>query len=338
LVILVSLEGTIEFVLRYPQAVPFLYRPAHVINHLKNYYLGRDRSVVQFRHDCAQYDEVLTYRLRPGHCTVVNREHTVEYSVNRAGLRDTDAALDDPAIIVIGDSIAMGWGVPAEATIASRLGALTGEKVLNAAISSYDTVRETELLRELVKPDTRTIVIAYCDNDYDANRLFTHSGVVPRRNRDEYERLVAGYERAPRYYPFKHVSALTRLVWKEMLGSREPQAAEGPPPASESSNFLGVLDKHRDLLRGRNLIVIEINGFNRNSPAFSNAVRRQVAGSDLLKDVASMHVIDASSFLTDDDYFLIDDHMRPSGHDKVAHQIAAILNGDNRWRIGPAGR
>lgn len=148
------LEGAIELVLRYPQSVSTLFRPAQQVSHLKNYYLGFDRSVIQWRHDCAMYDDKLTYRLRPGTCTVRNRESTVEYAINRAGLRDSDDKLADPAIIVLGDSLAMGWGIPGDATLASRLGALTGRSTLNAAISSYETVRETELLAELIRPGT----------------------------------------------------------------------------------------------------------------------------------------------------------------------------------------
>lgn len=326
------LEGVVELVLRYPQAVPALYRPARQVNHLKNYYLGFDRLIVQFRHDCAQYDATLIYRLRPGGCTIQNREHTIEYAVNRAGLRDTDDKLIDPAIIVLGDSQAMGWGVPAEATLAGRLGMLTGRKVLNAAISSYETAREIELLRELVKPSTQYLVIAYCDNDYGDNWDFVRSGMLPHRERANYRQAVAEHERTVPYYPFKHLRTLVPLVWRAALAD-PPMPAMLERPGFAAMNFLAILDNHRDLLRGRNLIVFEANGFNHNSPAFAASLSHAAARSDLLGDLASMHVIDASSFLTDDDYYLIDDHMRPSGHDKIARAAADIINGGSRWRV-----
>src|SRR6185436_2152975 len=271
-----SLEGAIELVLRYPQAMPWLFRPASQVSHLKNYYLAFDRSVIQWRADCAMYDDRLTYRLRPGRCTISNRESTTEYVVNRAGLRDTDEKLADPAIIVLGDSLAMGWGIPSETTLASRLGALTSRSTLNAAISSYETVRETELLRELIRPGTQYVVIAYCDNDYYDNWSFASSGVIPRRDRASYEQGVAIHERLVPYYPFKHLWNLGQSVWASWTTERHP-----PPflarPGFAAMSFLAILDTHRDLLRGRTLIVFEANSFNQNSPRFATALRTAAA-------------------------------------------------------------
>jgi hypothetical protein len=331
----VCLEGAIELVLRYPQAAPSLFRPANRVSHLKNYYLGFDRSVIQLRRDCAMYDDRLTYRLRPGSCTIGNRESTVEYAVNRAGLRDTDDKLTDPAIIVLGDSQAMGWGIPGDATLASRLGALTGRGVLNAAISSYETARETELLAELIRPATQYIVIAYCDNDYYDNWGFAVRGVLPHRDRASYEQLVSDHERSIGYYPFKHLWQLGRSVLRSWLDHEVPRDFL-EKPGFAAMTFLAILDSHRDLLRGRHLIVFEANSFNQNSPHFATALRTAAARTGLLGELASMDVIDTSAFLTDDDYFLIDDHMRPSGHDKIAHALAEIVGGATRWRVAPS--
>lgn len=328
---LIVLEGLVELLLRHPQAAASLLRPAHHVSHLKNYYLAYDRSVIQLRDDCAMYDEILTYRLRPGSCTVANREHTIEYSVNRAGLRDTDTRLGNPEIIVTGDSQAMGWGVRSEATLARRIEALTGRTTLNAAVSSYETVREMVLLRELIKPSTEYVVIAYCNNDYHTNWSAIASGEAPRLTSDAYARKVAEHAQTSRYFPFRHVwqfvSSVTDSFWRAQ-----------PPALLATSgfaamNFLALLDAERDLLRGRHVIVFEANAFNQNDAKFVTALRAAASQSDLLTDFASMHVIDASSLLVDDDYFLLDDHLRESGHDKLAHEIAAIVGGTDRWRV-----
>ena len=109
-----------------------------------------------------------------------NRVHTVNYAVNRAGVRDSDDKLTDHSILVAGDSIAMGWGVARDATLSERLGALTGRKVLNAAISSYETVREMQLLRQLVRPNSEYVIIAYDNNDYFDNWTYLADGALPR--------------------------------------------------------------------------------------------------------------------------------------------------------------
>src|SRR5262245_8047057 len=67
-----GVEAGIELILRYPQMWPGLFRPANRLTPAKNYYMGFDRSIIQFRPDCAMYDDALIYRLRPGTCTVRN--------------------------------------------------------------------------------------------------------------------------------------------------------------------------------------------------------------------------------------------------------------------------
>ena len=50
----------------------------------------------------------------PGHtCRVAGREYVVEYTANRAGLRDSDDALSRAEIVVLGDSHGMGWAYKA---------------------------------------------------------------------------------------------------------------------------------------------------------------------------------------------------------------------------------
>ena len=58
-----------------------------------------------------EYDPELTYRLRPGACTFSELEFVTDYRINSLGVRDDEASLDGPEIIVLGDSFAMGWGV-----------------------------------------------------------------------------------------------------------------------------------------------------------------------------------------------------------------------------------
>ena len=99
----------------------------------------------------------------PGHtCRVAGREYVVEYTANRAGLRDSDHALSGAEIVVLGDSHGMGWGVRGEQSFPKRLQEITGRRVLNASMSSYGTAREMTLLERLALP-AGTLVIQYSD-------------------------------------------------------------------------------------------------------------------------------------------------------------------------------
>src|SRR5262245_59822471 len=113
---LLCVEGILGFVLSHPRVLASRDGTVgRALAHARDYYVDHDRKIVQYLADCARYDPEVTYTLIPGtRCRVVNREHVVEYAANRAGLRDTDEALVNPPIVVIGDSHAMGWGVPSE--------------------------------------------------------------------------------------------------------------------------------------------------------------------------------------------------------------------------------
>lgn len=55
----------------------------------------------------------------------------MEYSINSLGVRDDEAALNNPEIVVVGDSQAMGWAVGREQTFPALIGKQTGKKILN---------------------------------------------------------------------------------------------------------------------------------------------------------------------------------------------------------------
>ena len=96
----------------------------------------------------------------PGHtCRVAGREYVVEYTADRAGLRDSDDALSRAEIVVLGDSHGMGWGVQGEQSFPKCLQGITGRRVLHASMSSsYGTAREMTLLERLALP-AGTLVI-----------------------------------------------------------------------------------------------------------------------------------------------------------------------------------
>ena len=83
--------------------------------------------------------------------------------MNRLGLRDDEASLRAPAVVVLGDSYAMGWGVAQDETIAEVIERETGLRALNAGIASYGTVREMRLLDRIDTSRLRYLVIQYCN-------------------------------------------------------------------------------------------------------------------------------------------------------------------------------
>src|SRR5437762_5813156 len=150
--------------------------PRPVRRLVQQVYRHFNRSLIQFDPRCARYDPGITYTLKPGTCTFENLELKNVFRINSKGLRDEEASLHAPDVIVIGDSHAMGWGVDQEDAIPQRIARITGLRVLNAAVSSYGTAREMMMLDRLDTSRLRVLIVQYSDNDVMENRAFHNGG------------------------------------------------------------------------------------------------------------------------------------------------------------------
>lgn len=323
---LVAIEAVIAYAMSHPEMLGSPDGPVgRPLALARNYYMRKDRRIVQFLPDCAVYDPTVTYTLKPStHCTVVNREHSVDYATNRAGLRDDDAALAAPAIVVAGDSHAMGWGVASAEAFPKLLQRDLGVPVLNAAISSYGTARELALVERLGLDGMKALVIQYCDNDFEENQYLVDRGQLDILPEARYRALVDEHARDTLYYPFKHLRNLFSIARFALPWRKAPPA---PPDtnATEARYFLDVLSRHQTLLAGKVVVVLELNEHNRNDSRFIAAVARLLDEPRYaaLKPIVS--TIDVAKALAASDYYLLDDHMRPVGHAKVAKLVEAEL-------------
>ena len=183
-VVVAILETTFVVMLHSPRLVAASPGPFRLL--IQQIYRHFNRALIQFEPGCARYDPGVTYTLKRGGCTFGNIEFTNEYRVNRQGLRDTDADLDSPEIVVLGDSHAMGWGVEQEQTLVSVVERQSRRKTLDAAVSSYATVREMRMLDRLDTSRLKYLVIQYADNDLPENRTFQRKGTLPIMSEEQY--------------------------------------------------------------------------------------------------------------------------------------------------------
>jgi hypothetical protein len=329
--VLLCVEGIFAFALSHPQILASRDGTVgEALAYARDYYVNRDRKLVQYLADCAQYDREVTYTLIPGRtCRVAGREYVVEYAANRAGLRDSDEALSRPEIVVLGDSHGMGWGVRGEESFAKRLQEITGRPVLNASMSSYGTPREMALLERLALPSAKTLVIQYSDNDFVENRPYVERGSLDILPEWQYRAVVREHDRETRYYPLKYASSLLgglRTFW------RKPPSPQ-PDNVDEAPYFLEVLLRHLASVEGRTVVVIEINAYNQNDGRFIGALQRLLAEPRYAALARWVTALDLSRALGPEDYYPLDGHMRSSGHEKVARLVAAEL--ERRKRLGP---
>jgi hypothetical protein len=89
--------------------------------------------------------------------------------------------------------------------------------------------------------------------------------------------------------------------------------------AEEAKNFLEIIG--RQDLQNVKLIAINLSHYTLDTHSFIMQVEALKNGNEYPSFIHDMKLIDASSFLEKRDYFLIDDHLNPFGHRKVANAI-----------------
>jgi len=315
-------EAILVFFLHSPRALSSAGRPMQRL--IQQVYRHFNRMLIQFDPRCARYDPGVTYTLRPGVCTFGNIEYRNEYRINSAGVRDDEADLNAPEAIVIGDSHAMGWAVDQDQSLVRVMASKTGLKTLNGAVSSYGTARERMLLDRFDLSKLRVLVVQYCDNDLPENRAFRANGRLPIMPESEYESIVRYYADQQHYYPGKYVFRLFMKVLR--LEPAEPDMMRMDPitPDDEAELFLHVLThagtKPIDNVK---LIVFEINQDFTHPRAFISALDRVARKADYPAFVRGLTTIDSTTLLSANDFYMIDDHMRASGHAIMGAALAA---------------
>ena len=144
-------------------------------------------------------DPILGWRLIPG----LNLEFSnhadfrVRLRTDERGLRIGELPPTNPAILVVGDSFAFGWGVEADETFAAQAAASAGGAIWNAGVPLYDVCqavdRATELL-SVLRP--RIVVVGVFQGNDEFDALTDRHGfeieagaIVPRSKLGAAERL-----------------------------------------------------------------------------------------------------------------------------------------------------
>ncbi len=316
-VLLLFLGYRVTAVLRQPASYDFA---GSIVQTLTRAVYWRTRTHWQMVRECAQFDVELLYRPRPGSCEFRNAEFSTTMRFDDRGARwtpepsITDGTGQLPRIIVLGDSYAMGWGVDDDQTFASVLTSRFGYPTVNLGVSSYATPRELRRLeRDFELRDDDIIVIQYSENDLEENRAFAG---VRRTGPYEPGELEAMQTYRPTPVATVPVAGLILRIAAHDLIARAAAIFRrtGAPAGGQLDHteaFLAVLDTHSQWRKHRTFIV-PINRPGQNIPLAESRLR--AAGVELIVPR-----------LQSGDFFSIDDHLRPRGHDAVAAAIADRL-------------
>jgi lysophospholipase L1-like esterase len=156
--------------------------------------------------ECTQYDAELLYVPSEG-CVLTNKEFTTELNFSGGVRISRGSSSSEPAMLLLGDSVTMGWGVNDQDTFSSLVAAKIPVPVLNLGVSSYGTVREILWARRNPRfRDSSCVIVQYSMNDFTENEIFLKNGSLPAPVAARYKQLLAHETREVR---FRDIIALT---------------------------------------------------------------------------------------------------------------------------------
>lgn len=312
--LLITLEAFMYCATHFPAFTKLLSRKLK--NSIGYLYIQGDRKIMQFQKGCGQYHPDLGYTLKPGKFVFTEIEYSNEYQINSLGTRDSEDALIAPKIIFLGDSYTVGWGVDQKETFVKRLETKTNLNTLNTSVPSYGTVREMIILGKVDRSQLKCLIIQYCSDDYEENKLFFKNGNRPQIMRAEtFRNLTNLHSEDKSYFPGKYISLKIKKKIKE-LGVRTEKAA-GDINLNEAELFIHVLKQNSDMLADFPLIIFEMNGPNQ-SNHFTNELREKAADKKHPSFIRDMILLDMSQYLKDQHFYVLDGHLTSIGNAVVS--------------------
>jgi len=286
---------------------------------LRNLYLLHCRDVAVHRENRGRYDDELFYTLKPGTFRFSNFEFSTTYHVNSAGFRDDEASLQYPAVICLGDSYTMGWGVEQDEAFPGLLENELGTKVLNLGVASYGTARESLVFERHRSPKTRLIVLQYCPNDAAENRSFLNNDCElqvspPAVLRED----MRWFRLLGTYFPLKYCHASLAEMARNMASPKAAHKMEDCITEQAHSDFYNIVKKLKKSFEG-NIVVCTMAPIDR---------QKEEAGMEDMfaaQPLEGVYFLPLAKLLTPADYYVLDDHIRASGHRKVAAALKALI-------------
>jgi hypothetical protein len=292
----------------------------------KNYYSSFERNIIDFE-PCSVYDSAYSYKFIPGLAfTFGNIEYKNNYVVNSESLRDEESALSGPQIVCLGNSYTLGIGAEQNASFPELIAAKTGKAVLNTGNSSYGTVREMKRLVSADTSDLQYVIIQYSKYDVYENDAFLNKKNYLRIATDSaYKNEVKQYKWRKEYFPGKYAVTIAYNFLKGIAKKlKKPKHFLSGDVDNSANYFLRVIDSY-NLPPDVHFIVTEINDYNDMDSGFLPAVASLLQKSEFARLNGRVITVNVADLLTRDDYYVIDSHLRPSGHAKVATRIAEYI-------------
>ena len=279
----------------------------------KQIYFKGYRNIWQNNKNCSIFDQQLLYKPKIGSCEFTNPEFKTNLIFNeffRVHETILDKNISNDYIVVLGDSIAMGWGVNNDETFSYHLEKKLNKKVYNMAVSSYGSVREIKKLK--LSPfyeNSNTIIIQYHPNDIgenkelDINKIYSIKEFQKKFDKNSsniniYKLILGTFKSSIRLF----FSDINDKIFRE-------KNLELIDFSNDKKYLQKVIKENIDINRKRVIIVLLISPWQKVINFPENSERIEYI---LLK-------------LNKSDFFIIDDHPNKLGHLKIANILIDYL-------------
>jgi GDSL-like lipase/acylhydrolase family protein len=327
---------------------PFLYRRLHAVRReiiltLSSIVISLIISEVAIRVldplGVSYFEEVSRYHLDKlpdpirvfKHAPGLQRTYQgVRVFINDLGLRDRNLEKKEDGelrILLLGDSVTFGWGVPMEATFGRKMESTLASKLgrpvrtVNTGVGGYNTVQEYAVLRtyaEVIEPDI--VVLLYVTNDIETNDPPV----------DPWSQVSL-----QRKSPPEVIAVLLSKSWLFRLGSFVFRYSHSNGPASVNKNARGVKESMEALSgiatfcrdHGINFVIFFYRSKGETLRGLSSALFSEI---QTIGQTHGFPVADVGSWWGDVDMrsvanSTIDSHPNERGHEILAAGMADFL-------------
>jgi hypothetical protein len=311
--------------------------PEKLTSSFREYYNNYQRDILQYNKNISRYDTALFYRMKSNNRSLFrNIEFSDSVFTNGLGFRNDELSVKKPKIICLGDSYTLGWGVQQEEAYPQQLEKILKIPVLNTGMASYGTAREIESVRQLDTTNLTSLVIQYCYNDADENETYIKNNYrLPISSRSLYDSSADLVKWSRVYFPGKYFCTLFKIFLNEKLhfsGAGSP-AKKKPDPAEQPANYDNNASSFIKILRAArlnfvkiHLFIFDIGEYYNLNDRFVLALENQLNTPENVSFFKGhIHVLHISSLLTPSDYYLLDGHIKASGHRKIAGYLADLI-------------
>jgi hypothetical protein len=326
-------------------------------------YYRKEANIWQNQKDCVQFDPVLLYKPSSG-CSFNNIEFSTMLTFSSEGRASNTekSPVSGHVLLLVGDSLTMGWGVNDDETFAHLIASNATAAVFNLGVASYGTARELYSARLHPRfADANCIIIQYSENDLSENYTFVRDGTLPEPTRARFQELlnhkpgnatfldivVKTYEYMLRCRSafFSSMlglqscpSSLTLLddAGEKIRASRtgEPASQHGGVPQTPTS----PPEARGSNIDHANMFINTLNAF----PELNTLTIFVIGPDDFIDELAlqktreNLFPIRTETVLSD--AYTIDGHLNKNGHKKIATKIVETLRQSEKGRECLYGR